>query len=250
MFRSRKRETSKIAEQNLKATAELLRASLAPGLPARFVARIGALPLEDDAAPFSWIEPPRLAYFKPEQALLTDGVTALLPSLLDYLERNKGHDPVIREINADLIQKLEYVSSLVDAVKRVLEGFDCLDESNLRAYLEGIFRLLDEFVSFESCFAEQKSLVTWNRLKPALSSKLTAADFASLARFYSNFSRLAAICNEANFKARTALNRLRQALSERLDERTAKQAVQAASEALQALQMMLHAVSEFIDTIK
>lgn len=250
MFKSRKQDTSKIAEENLRATAQVLRASLSPGLTARFVSRFASFPVEETEATFVWKDPPRIPYFKPELALLTDGVTALLPSLIDYLERNKTRDPVIREIHADIIQKLEYVSALVEALKRVIEGFDCLDESNLRAYLEGIYRLLDEFISFESCFAEQKSLTTWNRLKGALSTKLSPEHFSSLSRFYGNFSRLASLCNEANFKARTALNRLRQALGGRLDERTAKQAAEAAAEALNALQMMLRAVSEFIDTIR
>jgi hypothetical protein len=140
---------------------------------------------------------------------LIEAATKAGAVILAVLEK----DAKLRELYTDLLHKFAYLTTVSDALIKLLGQIGSLDKAKPQQYLEDLSRLIREFLAVEASFAEHKKLDSWNRGKSVAAERLNAKQFAWLSAFYMNFSVFTALATTAGSEAAGILDELAKLLA-------------------------------------
>ena len=173
-------------------------------------------------------------------------VAKIATAILKLLEK----DPKLRELYGDFVQKLHYLGVVAPALVKLTEAIAGLPKSDAKTYLENISRLIREFLAFEGCFDEHKSLEVWNRLKGAAAGKLDARQYAWLNSFYMHFSAFAALAGTVAKEVAPILETLARLLAKGLgDHATLLEALKLGVAAIRCIQKLAMALADFLEAL-
>ncbi len=140
---------------------------------------------------------------------LIEAATKAGALILKVLEK----DTKLRELYTDLLHKFAYLTTLGDALIKLLHQIEGLDKTKPQHYLEDLSRLIREFLAIDASFAEHKRLDSWHRCKSTAAERLDAKQFAWLSAFYMNFSVFTGLAATAGAEAAAILDELAKLLA-------------------------------------
>lgn len=166
----------------------------------------------------------------------------LIEAVFAVLEK----DPALRELAADFVAKLDYLDLLLNAITRLAHAAEHLPADDPKAYLEGLAALIRDFVAYESCFDQAKSLETWNRLKGAAAAKLDAKQYGWLSAFYARFAVFAAFAGAMTKEAAGLIEAMAKLLA-RGDKPSLFEAMKHAARAARCIERLVKALGELFE---
>ncbi len=202
-----------------------------------------------------------LASFDPAQGqdeLLAEIRTARSPGELIEVATKAGalilkvleKDAKLRELYTDLLHKFAYLTTISDALIKLLAQIEALDRSRPQQYLEDLSRLIREFLAVEASFAEHKSLDSWHRCKSVAAERLNAKQFAWLSAFYMNFSVFTALATTAGTEAAGILDELAKLLAQgSSDKPVIVKGFKLAFQALRCVRRILKALTQLLKAL-